>query len=262
MSGLFLFVKCFSNRCQKCTLNILHSSIECAQNINAHAKQFEAVGAVDFMTEIFNKHDSLLREKVTDDDSSIRSVLKHNNKELFLAKLIPEWPKYDNGSLKPDNGKLLINHVPSNFFLDRNHRVRTIARELFTLGRKKLGDCIGTTHNTERMKRNLSYAIRFNCSKSLEELKTGMKSVLEHHFNNHEYCGSWCQYKGESVEEIKMLNKKYRDKKFIQIIIQSACLYLKSVWLRLGMYIILTILIWMRDSIDWFGIFSKGQKLQ
>ena len=149
---------------------------------------------------------------VADDDSSIRSVLKHNNKELFDANHIPDRPRYDNGKLRPDNGKLPINHCPIHFFSDRNHRVRTIARELFILGRKKLADCIGTTHDAERMKRNLSYSIRMNCSKELSDLEHGVKSVLEHHFNNHEFCGTWCQCKGKTTEEMKDLKLKYHDK--------------------------------------------------
>lgn len=85
-------------------------------------------------------------------------------------------------------------------------------QKFFILGREKLSECIGTTHDAERLKRNLSYAIRGNCDKTIDDLTTAVKSVLEHHFNNHEFCGDWCQCKGKTEEELKDLKLKYRDK--------------------------------------------------
>ena len=77
-------------------------------------------------------------------------------------------------------------------FSDRNHQVRNVARGFFTLGRKNLSECTGTTYDTERLKRNLSYNIRNNCSKNIEDMRAGVCSVLEHHFNDHKSCGDWC----------------------------------------------------------------------
>ena len=76
-------------------------------------------------------------------------------------------PKYTNGKVKPDNGELPIQHITIDFRTDRNHRVRTVAGLIFTLVRKKNEDCIGTTHDAERLKRNLSYAIRNNCEEEV-----------------------------------------------------------------------------------------------
>eukprot|EP00978_Attheya_sp_CCMP212_P004196 scaffold9105_cov34-Attheya_sp.AAC.1 len=34
-----------------------------------------------------------------------------------------------------------------------------------------------------------------NARKTFDELMTASKAVLEHHFNNHEFCGDWCPAK-------------------------------------------------------------------
>ena len=211
-TNLFMNAQAFSNCCILCTKGIPHSPLECAKNIDGHAKQMEAIGARMFVLGIFEEWDAYVREIVADDDSSIRRILKHKFKKLFELGLIPERPRYESGALKPDNGELPVEHVEIHFFSDRNHRVRSIAKDFFILGRKKLSECIGTTHDAERLKRNLSYAIRGNCDKTIDDLTTAVKSVLEHHFNNHEFCGDWCQCKGKTEEELKDLKLKYRDK--------------------------------------------------
>ena len=165
-----------------------------------------------FVLNMFLTHFCFIRELVADDDSSMRKVCRHKNKALFDLGMIEVMPRYDNGSLKPDNGELPITHPAIHFFSDRNHCVRSIAKELFVLCRKPLKECIGNTHNAERLKRNLSYTIRHNCTKTIEELHLGVKSVLEHHFDNHEHCGTWCQCKGKTKEEKKELKLKYRNK--------------------------------------------------
>jgi hypothetical protein len=39
------------------------------------------------------------------------------------------------------------------------------------------------------------------CDRPFDELKTAAKAALEHHFNNHEFCGGWCLYLAKSEAE-------------------------------------------------------------
>lgn len=163
----------------------------------------EARGAHKFEMDVFENYDAFVREFVSNDDSRIRKVSKHKCCNLLRLDLIREMPKYDNGKVKPDNGELPINHVEIDFRTDRSHQVRTVAGLIFKLVRKKNDNFIGTTHNAERLKRNFSYAIRSNCEKELCNLEKAVQSILEHHFNNHELCGDWCQYKNLSENKIR-----------------------------------------------------------
>jgi hypothetical protein len=49
-------------------------------------------------------------------------------------------------------------------------------------------------------------------NKSPEEYSTVANAVLEHHFDNHEYCGDWCKRKNETEEQRKSSVKYYRCK--------------------------------------------------
>ena len=68
--------------------------------------------------------------------------------------------------------------------------------------------------DAERMKRNLSYAIRCNCAcGDVTVLKRAVECVLEHHFNNHNMCGAdWCRVKNLEGNELVEAKLKYRSK--------------------------------------------------
>jgi hypothetical protein len=76
------------------------------------------------------------------------------------------------------------------------------------LVQKKNAICEGSNLDAERLKRNVSYAIRSNCKeKEVSVLKNAVEAVLEHHFGNHSKCGDWCLVKpleGKELEEAKL----------------------------------------------------------
>jgi hypothetical protein len=47
---------------------------------------------------------------------------------------------------------------------------------------------------------------------TFEKFKIAGKASFEHHWNNHQFCGAWCQAKGWNEEEKKKYKHKYRDK--------------------------------------------------
>jgi hypothetical protein len=49
-----------------------------------------------------------------------------------------------------------------------------------------------TPNNAEGMKRNFAYFIQMYRHDSFSDFKKAAKAVLEHHFNNHKFCGKWC----------------------------------------------------------------------
>jgi hypothetical protein len=43
--------------------------------------------------------------------------------------------------------------------------------------------------------------VHMYCDRPFDELKTAAKAALEHHFNNHDFCGGWCPYLVKSEAE-------------------------------------------------------------
>jgi hypothetical protein len=66
--------------------------------------------------------------------------------------------------------------------------------------------------DARRLQRNFLYIIHMNCDKSLEDLKKGTQAALEYMFNNHEYCGLWCNYLPKTDLEKKECEWRYRCK--------------------------------------------------
>jgi cell envelope opacity-associated protein A len=46
----------------------------------------------------------------------------------------------------------------------------------------------------------------------LEKFETAAEASFQHHWNNHQFCSSWCQAKDWNAEEKEELKNKFRDK--------------------------------------------------
>jgi len=71
-----------------------------------------------------------------------------------------------------------------------------------------------TKMDVRRLSKNFAFMIRTLKDKtSSEEISDAAKAVLEHHFDNHQHCGSFCRRKAE-IETGKLDERKcYRDEK-------------------------------------------------
>ena len=197
-SQMVLDISPMSNTCAKCASNKPHPPELCPKNADCSAKAMEAIGSAKIVQNLFKNYPAYIYEYVGDDDSSTKKVLRHSWKDEVDAGIRREedFPRNKNGQKKPDNGLLPIDHPSIIWLADKGHRVRQLANKLFKLSKlkKDVSEC--TTMDAERLKRNLSYAIRTNCrSKSLPIMKAAVNQVVEHHFNNHEACGEWCSVK-------------------------------------------------------------------
>jgi hypothetical protein len=213
-SQLVLNVAPMSNKCSKCSRKIPHDGDLCPMNVNCSSKAMEAIGSANIVEDLFLDYNAYIYEYVGDDDSSTKKVLRHSWEEEVIAGTLDEVPRYINGKKKPDNGVLPIEHPNIIWLADKGHRVRQFASKLFKLAGMKKADCEGTRLDAERMKRNLSYAIRCNCCcGNVEVLKKAVECVLEHHFNNHSLCSEdWCRVKNLEGDELEEAMLKYRSK--------------------------------------------------
>jgi hypothetical protein len=228
LSGCSLAVGCcsqlawdieqMSNACIKCVRKIEHDVKTCAQNVTCSAKAMEALGSSKIINTICERGDCFVSEYVGGDDSSSKKVVRHSYADLLREGKLDEWPRYKGadtkkGPKKPDTGLLPISHPEITFLVDRNHRIRQIAKQIFFLYRQKKKDCVGNPqHDAERLKRCMAHAVRQNCDKDSETMKAAVTQVTEHHFGNHSDCGSWCRVRDLEGPERKEADLNYREK--------------------------------------------------
>ena len=184
-----------STVCIKCTKGTIHDKDVCAKNYEGSSKGMEASGAVKIVTRLFEDPNNkcYVCKLVTDDDSSVRKILTHSYKELIDACRMreAEWPRYKGGRKQPDNGLLPMLHAIIEFLADKGHCVRGYARVYFVEAAKSIANGCGMTKmDAERMKRRMSWTLRLHCGGTYEEFRRAVTAVLEHHFDNHEFCGS------------------------------------------------------------------------
>ena len=151
---------------------------DCPRNYHGSSKAMEADGALSLVKELDTKSKSKLYVEsfVTDDDTSIRAMLSHYNN--------------DSGKRK---GKL-PDHIPEPKWLaDPSHRTRVVARAIFALVKLKLKKSDCRSIDAHRFKRYFGYMLKQSRHGTLEEMLIRSRAVLEHLFNNHEFCDpKWC----------------------------------------------------------------------
>jgi hypothetical protein len=208
-----LGIAAMSNKCNRCTRGLPHAEELCPKNVECSSKGMEAIGCAEIVADIFENYDAYIHEYVGDDDSSTKKVLRHNWQQEMDKGIFPDVPRDDDGKKLNDMGLLPITHPEIHWLADKGHRVRQFASKLFKLCGKKKAECEGNNLDAERLKRNLSFAIRINCMcRDIQVLKDAVESVLEHHFNDHRLCGEWCQVKNLVGQEREEARLRYRNK--------------------------------------------------
>jgi hypothetical protein len=216
-ANLPIGIEPMSSVCIKCSKGIDHEPDVCPRNYEGSAKGMEATGAAIIVKRLFENEDNkcYVARLVTDDDSSVRKILTHSYREQLAASVISDadWPRYANGKKKPDNGLLPLLHSIIRFLADKGHRVRGYSRFLFAEAIKSVANGCGCTKvDAERMKRRLSWTLRLHCFGTYEEFQTAVLAVLEHHFNNHQFCGDWCKSTSGTEEEVSAAGLRFRCK--------------------------------------------------
>ena len=173
----------------------------CAQNYEGSSKGMESKAALDCCLRIRQITISYgfvnichVAIVTLDDDASTRAILSHSYKELIDAGKMETWPLTAKGNRKSDSGKLPLDHPEIIFFSDLCHRVRSFGKYLYVEERKAKKDSTMTKVDCLRLKRNFAWWLFTSRHDTLEEFKNAGMAVVEHHFNNHQYCGEWCPH--------------------------------------------------------------------
>jgi hypothetical protein len=170
----------------------------------------EPHAAVKCIKSIFSKGDAFVGTKVTNDNSTMRSLLKQNGREKVEAgvAVLEDLPKSIQLRKSSDHGALDLEVPEPICKADANHRVRAYGNALHKLVDMQNADSGGVTGvDRDRLKQKNCYAQAKNVDKFSNLFKDAFEPSIEHHFNNHTLCGEWCASKkltdrGESADRL------------------------------------------------------------
>jgi hypothetical protein len=159
---------------------------------------------------------------VTDEDSTTRSKLSHSKLEMVTVGRMTEAehryaPEKEGnlGKIKPDLGELPLDHPFITKHSDPIHYVTNYKGELFVLVYLPKGKSETCKADALRLSWNLAYMLKQQIAKddcTFKDFMKAGKASLEHHWNNHEHCGKWCQAISWTAEEKEEKKGKFRDK--------------------------------------------------
>ena len=195
--------KCMSKQCTKCfaAKEIKETPIphECPQNHEGSSKSMEVEGIFRIIQESFYDHRYQLAVIVSDDDSTMKSNLKHSFQQKIDNGLmsIGDWPTTEKGNKKSDNGRLPLSINEPKFLADFNHRVKVIGKCVYALASMAKRDSEVTKVMAERVKTNWGLMLKqirhLDFKKNYEKIKNKVRAPIEHMFNNHDHCDhAWC----------------------------------------------------------------------
>ena len=190
---------------------------DCRKNWDGSAGAMEPVAILEMTKLLYDGFMVVTSSIVTDDDSSIKTKLKWSNEDTMTNKNLDEPPFIldDKGKKKvrPDKGELPIYMPEPTYVADPNHRKKSFGGELYRYESLNVDKKDGITRmDILRLTQNFCYMVRSLQSTPRSQWQDCAKCVVEHHFDNHHYCGLWCWRKKQTAEEQEKEKKMYRCK--------------------------------------------------
>lgn len=179
-----------SRLCRICdtakSLGVTPRMHNCIKNCDCTSKRMESIAILRMVSSCPKFRKFVSDWIISDDDSSMRAILQHFD---------PDDPK--------DKGLLPDHILEPQFKADPSHRIKVVAKYFYLLKNQAAAKSKMNAVTARRLKRSWGYMIRQNIDSPLDEFVTAAKAVLEHTFNNHEFCGDWCQGK-RAIKEGKV----------------------------------------------------------
>jgi hypothetical protein len=114
---------------------------------------------------------------------------------------------------QPDKGKLPGCIPEPSFVANPNHRKKVLTGELHDIAKKNVAERLTMTKmDCTRIGKNFGYMITTLNKRPEEEWRHAADAILEHHFDNHIYCGAWCPRKRMTVVQLAASGRYYRNK--------------------------------------------------
>ena len=193
-----------SKRCNICSTPILEalSPHICPKNYEGSSKGMEAEGSLRLCVRA-RERKYAIGIIVSDDDSTMRAVLKHSHKAKEKDDNTYIWPRNDKGVKLPDKGRLPLNIPEPTFYADPSHRTKILAKKLFQLLSKGKSITSITKGDCLKSKKYFGYFLKQHRHQSKEVFALAAKAPLEHLFDNQEFCGPWCKRKDDTNDLVQ-----------------------------------------------------------
>ena len=150
---------------------------KCPRNHEGSSKSMEADAALQLIKKIFREYAGRIYVKVivSDDDSTMKAILKHEGPTSKKGKLPLEIPE-------------------PTWLADPSHRVKVVASKIYALAALPQSQSTCLKVDAVKFKMNFGYMLKRCRDKGIEEISKGSLAVIEHSFNSHSYCNAeWCR---------------------------------------------------------------------
>jgi hypothetical protein len=192
----------------------------CWKTHTGSSKAMEAQGCLDLVVDMYDNKRCIVKGIVIDDDATTKATVRWSNQDWMLNNNTNRPPRVllktgnEQGKYKsrPNKGKL-PRHIPEPAWVhDPNHRKRVLTGDLHKLLASKVSNRFTMTKmDISRLGKNYGYMVRsLNMDMSPEDMSMAGKAVLEHHFDNHIYCGDWCRRKLQTGQQLIDSTRYYR----------------------------------------------------
>jgi hypothetical protein len=190
---------------------------QCRKNHDASSSAMELAACLEMVIGLYDNRNCIVSMICADDDASTRSMLRWSNQDHMInnnSTVVPQVGKTkgkNTGELhdRPDRGKL-PGRIPEPMFgANPNHR-----RKVFTGVLMKLKDAKVAERHTmcrmdvTRLQKNFGYMARTLKNRPKSEFVTAGLAVIDHHFDDHQYCGPWCPRKRLTPAQ-RLASKRY-----------------------------------------------------
>jgi len=190
---------------------------DCRATWDGSSGAMEPVAILNMVVLLHQNWSVIVKDIITDDDSSMKAKFKWNNNDTMINKNLDEPPHTINSAgekvVRPDKGNLPADMPEPRFLADPNHRKKSLANVLHGLESMKSAQKLTMTKmDVLRISTNFAHMVRMLPNQPGERHVECGKAVLEHHFDNHEFCGDWRSRKQLSQQERNQSTKCYRCK--------------------------------------------------
>jgi len=189
----------------------------------------ESDALLDMIHKLHSKWHVHLQHLCTDDDSTMRARLRWNNEDHKLhfgtypmhqvkrGKDIGKWKR------RQCTGKLQHPIPQPKFVADPSHRKKTLQNKLCSFNTLPASQKYGFgPADITRIVKNFLYFVNALKTIDHDEWHERAKCALDHHFDDHSHCGSFCLRKDELLEKSaeenakKFYRSKVKDKKMYE----------------------------------------------
>ena len=173
----------------------------CSRNHVKSSKAMEVDVILELCVEYFDKKGVSIAYIVSDDDTTMRSNLKHSLREKIDAgyMYLEDWPRTNSGRKKNCHGRLPL-RVPEPLFLaDPSHRKKTLGKNLYALASLPSSKSLVTKELAQKLMISYGYMLyqirKMKWETDRDEIMRKVQAPLEHRFGNHCYCSdTWCRF--------------------------------------------------------------------